>query len=122
MLGGLPAGLKTNVGDSGAQLSGGQKQRLAIARELFRSPEVLILDEATSALDGDNELAIQQSISHLKNTMTIIIIAHRLATVRQADKIFVLGGGAVKESGIFSELVSREGSDFKQMVASQSLV
>ena len=119
---GLPAGLKTNVGDSGAQLSGGQKQRLAIARELFRSPEVLILDEATSALDGDNELAIQQSISHLKNTMTIIIIAHRLATVRQADKIFVLGGGAVKESGIFSELVSREGSDFKQMVASQSLV
>jgi subfamily B ATP-binding cassette protein MsbA len=117
----LPAGLKTNVGDSGAQLSGGQKQRLAIARELFRSPEVLILDEATSALDGDNELAIQKSVIELKNTVTIIIIAHRLATVRQADKIFVLGGGKVKESGTFSELVSREGSDFKKMVESQEL-
>lgn len=118
---GLPAGLKTDVGDAGAQLSGGQKQRLAIARELFRLPEVLILDEATSALDGDNELAIQQSIARLKSTITIIIIAHRLATVRQADKIFVLAGGAVKESGTFSELVLREGSDFKNMVASQSL-
>ena len=117
----LPAGLKTNVGDSGAQLSGGQKQRLAIARELFRSPEVLILDEATSALDGDNELAIQKSVIKLKNTVTIIIIAHRLATVRQADKIFVLGGGKIKESGTFSELVSREGSDFKKMVDSQEL-
>lgn len=118
----LPAGLKTNVGDSGAQLSGGQKQRLAIARELFRSPEVLILDEATSALDGDNEFAIQKSVAALKNTVTIIIIAHRLATVRQADKIFVLGGGKVKESGAFSELIAREGSDFKKMVTSQALL
>ena len=118
----LPEGLKTNVGDSGGQLSGGQKQRLAIARELFRSPEVLILDEATSALDGDNELVIQQSIADLQNTITIIIIAHRLSTVKQVDKIFVLGSGKVKESGTFEELVSKEGSDFKKMVASQALL
>ena len=73
-------------------------------------------------MDGDNELAIQQSISDLKNTMTIIIIAHRLATVKQVDKIFVIGNGEVKESGTFNELVSLEGSDFKKMVASQDLL
>ena len=98
-----------------------QHQKKLPEHKLWPSPEVLILDEATSALDGDNELVIQQSISDLQNTITIIIIAHRLATIKQVDKIFVLGNGSVKESGTFNELVSQEDSSFKKMVASQAL-
>ncbi|MEZ5558898.1 MAG: ABC transporter transmembrane domain-containing protein [Pseudomonadales bacterium] len=91
----LPQGLETRVGEGGSGLSGGQKQRLAIARALLTEPAILLLDEATSALDAESEERIRQSIAQLKGSCTILVIAHRLSTVRQADRILVLDGGRV---------------------------
>lgn len=102
----LPNGFATYLGENGAMLSGGQKQRIAIARALYRDPEILILDEATSALDSGSEQYVQRTIQHLRDAgKTIIIIAHRLSTVRTADKIVVLENGCVIEEGIHSELL-----------------
>lgn len=106
----LPNGFETYIGENGATLSGGQKQRIAIARALYKNPEVLILDEATSSLDSKSENYIQNTIDALKKKeKTIIVIAHRLSTVVHAAKIVVLENGKVVESGTHNELFSQNG-------------
>lgn len=117
----LPEQYETVVGDRGMRLSGGQRQRLFIARELFRQPRLLILDEATSALDGESERAIQESIDALRGRMTVVVIAHRLATIRNADYIYVLEDGRVIEEGPYDELHGDTTSRFRKMVELQSL-
>jgi ATP-binding cassette subfamily B protein len=110
----LPAGFTTYLGENGASLSGGQKQRLAIARALYKNPEILILDEATSSLDSESEQYVQQTIRQLKNQgKTIIIIAHRLSTVLNADNIVVLENGKVIEQGMHEELYAAGGRYFQ---------
>ena len=104
-VGKLQAGLETTIGEGGVGLSGGQRQRLAIARALLKMPSVLLLDEATSALDAESEHYIRESIDTLQGTMTILVIAHRLSTVRQADRIFVFEGGRIIASGSHEELM-----------------
>ena len=94
---GLENGLDTFVGDRGVRLSGGQRQRIGIARALYHDPEILVLDEATSALDSGTEQAVMESIESLKGIKTMIIIAHRLTTIRNADIIYEISGGTVKE-------------------------
>ena len=110
------------IGDRGVNLSGGQRQRLAIARELFKRPDLLLLDEATSALDSELERGIHASIESLRGTATVIIVAHRLSTVKHCDHIFVLEAGRVAEQGSFSELLATEGSRFARMCAMQNTV
>jgi len=106
----LPAGMQTQVGEKGAKLSGGQRQRIAIARALYRNPEILALDEATSALDSESEHYIKNGIAQLRaEGKTIIIIAHRLATVTQANTIYVLNGGKLVEQGTHLQLLSAKG-------------
>jgi ABC-type multidrug transport system fused ATPase/permease subunit len=117
----LPGGYNTVVGDRGVRLSGGQRQRLFLARELFKRPNVLILDEATSALDSESEQAIQQSIDALKGKMTIVMIAHRLATIRNVDKVFVIHDGRVVEEGSYDMLRDDRETRFSQLVAMQKL-
>lgn len=117
----LPDGYQTPVGDRGVRLSGGQRQRLFIARELFRNPRLLILDEATSALDSDSELAIRESIEALQGQMTLVIIAHRLATIRNVDTVYVLDQGMIVESGGFKALRDDQSSRFSHLVAQQQL-
>jgi subfamily B ATP-binding cassette protein MsbA len=109
------------IGDRGIKLSSGQRQRLAIARELFKEPELLILDEATSALDTESELHIQKSIHELKGKMTVILIAHRLSTIRNADYIYVLSDSRIVEEGTFDELMEDEGSEFRRMCELQNI-
>jgi ATP-binding cassette subfamily B protein len=110
----LPKGFETPIGENGATLSGGQRQRLAIARALYRNPEILILDEATSALDTISEQYVQNTIKLLReNGKTIIIIAHRLSTVRFADQIIVLESGKLIESGNHKELFEQKGKYFE---------
>lgn len=93
----LPRGLDTIVGDRGVRLSGGQRQRIGIARALYHDPEILVLDEATSALDNDTESAVMEAVDNLQGTKTMIIIAHRLTTIRNVDKIYEVAGGRVAE-------------------------
>jgi ATP-binding cassette subfamily B protein len=102
----LPTGFATHLGENGATLSGGQRQRLAIARAMYRDPEVLILDEATSSLDSLSEQFVQRAIGLLRQReKTVIIIAHRLSTIFKADKIVVLKNGVVVEEGQHEELM-----------------
>ena len=115
----LPNGYFTRVGEGGQRLSGGQKQRLAIARELYRKPKLLILDEATSALDTESEQAIKKSIKKLKSSLTIIIIAHRLSTIKNVDCIYVMENGLFIEKGTFSELKLKKGSRLSQLISMQ---
>jgi len=105
----LPSGLDTIVGDRGVLLSGGQRQRIAIARALLKNAPILILDEATSALDTEAERIIQRALEDLMQNRTTLVIAHRLSTVEKADRIFVLDGGHVVESGSHAELIQRNG-------------
>ena len=105
----LPEGLETVLGDRGVRLSGGERQRLALARALLRHPKLLILDEATSALDSENERAIQESIDGVRGSLTVLVITHRLTTIRNADVIYVMDEGRVVESGGWSELLKRKG-------------
>ncbi|MBK3629882.1 ABC transporter ATP-binding protein [Streptomyces sp. MBT49] len=106
----LPEGLNTLVGERGARLSGGQKQRLAIARALIRDPKVLVLDEATSALDTRSEALVQQALARLLRGRTTFVVAHRLSTVRGADRIVVMGEGRILETGTHDELLRRGGA------------
>jgi ATP-binding cassette subfamily C protein len=111
----LPHGLDTEVGERGVQLSGGERQRLALARALVVSPKLLILDEATSHLDVENERRIQAALDALHGRLTVVVIAHRLSTVRQADQIVVLDNGAVAEVGSW-EALNRHQGRFAQLV------
>ena len=115
----LPAGLDTVVGERGVKLSGGQKQRLAIARIFLKNPPILILDEATSALDTETERAIQQSLADLSQGRTTLVIAHRLATIVNADRIVVVEEGRIIEQGVHDELVARSGGRYQQLHAAQ---
>jgi subfamily B ATP-binding cassette protein MsbA len=106
----LPEGYDTVLGEKGARLSGGQRQRIAIARALLRNAPVLILDEATSALDTESERLVQQAIEHLMADRTVLVIAHRLSTVRNADVIAIVEGGRIVERGTHDELLAHEGT------------
>ncbi|WEH38184.1 ABC transporter ATP-binding protein [Streptomyces sp. AM 2-1-1] len=105
----LPDGIHTVVGERGARLSGGQKQRLAIARALIRDPKVLILDEATSALDTRSEALVQEALARLVRGRTVFVVAHRLSTIRAADRIVAMEGGRMAEIGTHEELMRRGG-------------
>ncbi|MDQ3656451.1 MAG: ABC transporter ATP-binding protein/permease, partial [Chloroflexota bacterium] len=109
VIAGLPAGMDTIIGERGVKLSGGQKQRMAIARMFLKNPPILILDEATSALDTETERAIQQSLAELAVGRTTLVIAHRLATIQNADRIVVVDETGVAEQGRHDELVLLEG-------------
>ncbi|APC91702.1 Lipid A export ATP-binding/permease protein MsbA [Francisella sp. MA067296] len=111
----LPNGINTIIGDRGVYLSGGQKQRLAIARALLRKPKVLLLDEATSALDVQNEELIYETLKKLKGQITIIIITHRLSTLRATDNIIVMNSGKIIEQGNYQKLSSIADSQFNKV-------
>lgn len=110
MIQALPDGMDTVIGERGVKLSGGQKQRLAIARMFLKNPAILILDEATSALDTETERAIQQSLAELSKGRTTLIIAHRLATIRDADRIVVVDGSGIREQGPHETLLAAKGA------------
>ena len=113
----LPDGLDTRVGERGIQLSGGQRQRIGIARALYYDADVLVLDEATSALDGITEKLIMDAIHDFSGMKTIIMIAHRLSTVKQCDSIIFMKQGRVEDQGTFKMLQERN-SDFREMAES----
>lgn len=111
----LPLGWNTVIGDGGLNLSGGQKQRIAIARAILCNPDILIFDEATSALDNVSEKLIQKSMEELMKTHTVLIVAHRLTTIRNVDRILVFKDGKIVEEGKFDELVEKNGA-FKELL------
>ncbi|XP_020833500.1 mitochondrial potassium channel ATP-binding subunit isoform X1 [Phascolarctos cinereus] len=117
----FPEGYDTIVGERGATLSGGQKQRLAIARALIKQPKVLILDEATSALDGESERVVQEALDRASAGRTVLVIAHRLSTVRTAHQIVVMAQGCIKEVGTHMELM-RKGGLYSELIRSQTLL
>ena len=115
-----PEGIEAPIGTNGSRLSGGQRQRLAIARALYKNARVWVFDEATSALDTESERVVQQSIEKWHGEKTLILIAHRLSTVRTADWIYVLADGRVLESGRHDDLMA-QGGLYANMVRAQAL-
>jgi subfamily B ATP-binding cassette protein MsbA len=106
----LPEGYDTIIGERGLRLSGGERQRIAIARALLKNAPILILDEATSALDTESEALVQSALQNLMSGRTVFVIAHRLTTVRHADRIVVLEGGQITDSGTHEDLLTRLGT------------
>ena len=117
----LPEGYATSVGERGVKLSGGQAQRLAIARAFLKDPPILILDEATSDLDAESEFLVQQALGELMKNRTVLVIAHRLATVKHADRVVVVHGGRLAEVGTHDELMTREDGIYRRLAQLQSL-
>ncbi len=117
-VGRFPEGYATNVGERGVQLSGGQKQRIAIARAVLKNPRVLVLDEATSALDAESEHLVKEALDRLMRGRTTLVIAHRLSTVRDADRVVVLDRGKIVEVGTHHELMKHEGP-YRKLVERQ---
>ena len=116
---GFPEGMQTRVGEKGLQLSGGQKQRVAIARALLKNPKILILDEATSNLDTASEFLVQEALQRLMEGRTTLIIAHRLATVRNADSIFVIQNGAIVQTGKHDDLIADKNGLYFELLQRQ---
>ena len=117
----LPEGYAAQVGERGVKLSGGQRQRLAIARAFLKDPPILILDEATSDLDAESEFLVQQALSELMKGRTVLVIAHRLATVKNADRVVVVHGGRIAETGTHHELMAREAGIYRRLATLQAL-
>jgi subfamily B ATP-binding cassette protein MsbA len=117
----LPEGYATPVGERGVKLSGGQAQRLAIARAFLKDPPILILDEATSDLDAESEFLVQQALSELMKGRTVLVIAHRLATVKHADRVVVVHAGHIAEMGTHDELMTRSDGIYRRLATLQSL-
>ena len=109
----MPQGLETILGERGSRLSGGQRQRISIARALVRDPRIIVLDEATSALDVMSESLIQEAIQRLAKGRTTLIVAHRLSTIRNADRIIVMKNGAIAESGTHEQLLITKGEFYR---------
>jgi ATP-binding cassette subfamily B protein len=115
----LPNGFDTVIGEGGASLSGGEQQRISIARCILKDAPIVILDEATASVDADNERAIQEAISELCKDKTLMVIAHRLKTIKDADKILVISDGQIKEEGNHTDLMEKNGA-YAHMVKLQS--
>lgn len=118
----LPQGFETRLGERGVRLSAGQRQRLSIARELYKNPSLLILDEATSALDSESERYVKDSVDGLHGRTTVVVVAHRLSTIRDVDCIHVLDDGGIQEEGTYEELIGRQDGRLRRSATLQDLV